>query len=175
MTPIKVDPKHIWQTSDLDYCIAEELFGWRWLAYMGRPTRSHPDYPKEMRVRRFYPPMKDMGSKIVREQWEEHFQQVPHEPATGDEPLCYSYCSSNGSHRIPHFSGHWEAVRKMEIEIERRGLFEEYEKWIAGRVGAISEEGEITDRKKVRAAGCEERCIAALATVGSKYVTTMTG
>lgn len=159
MNAIKIDAKKIWQTTAMDEAVAEELFGWKWLAFTCRPTRSHPEYPKEMRVRRFYPPVESLGK-----QWAAYFKEHPHEPATGDEPLSYCYCSSNGPHMVPHFSGHEDAILQMEKELHRRKLWDDYQGFLAARVRS-------DDTAKLRFASCEDKCIAALAAVGSKYVT----
>lgn len=161
MTIYTIKPTDMWQTTSLDCAVAEELFGWKWLAFNGRPTTSHPEYRtrKDIRVRRFFPPVESLGK-----QWQEYFKEVPHEPANGDEPLCYSYCSSNGPHMVPHFSGHESAVKDMEQEIHRRGLWAEYREHLKAQIGK-------EDDASLNFADCESKCIAALAAVGSKYVT----
>ena len=169
MHTIKINASQMWQTTKLDEAIAEEFFGWRWLAYSGRPMRGHPDYHKEIRVRRFYPPLESIKSKSVRKQWEDYFARVPHEQASGEEPLCYSYCSSNGPHRVPHFSGHWDAIRELEVEIDRRKLWNDYESRLATICDAWAKDG-IINQRKLRKATCEQRCVAALAAIGSKYI-----
>lgn len=102
-------------------------------------------------------------------QWQEHFKEVPHEPANGDEPLDYCYCSSMGPHTVPHFSGHEPAARDMEQEIDRRGLRDRYDEILAAQQGAMNPDGTI-DYKRMRYVTYENRCIAALASVGSRYV-----
>lgn len=154
----------MWKATSLDFAVAEELFGWKWWSYFGRPVRSHPEYPKEMRVRRFYPPLESLC-----DQWQDHFKRNPHEPAIGDEPLCYSYESMNGPHDVPHFSGHRDACEDMEREIAKRGLFEKYFDFLAQQTRAKRQNGTINEKKR-HFAKCEDRCLAALATVGSKYV-----
>lgn len=164
MPPTTIRANRMWQTTPLDHAIAEEFFGWRWLAYQGRPVRSHPEYPKEMRVRRFYPPDTELAkSKSNKQAWKEHFVECPHEPAKGDEPLCYCYESSMGPHMVPHFSGHAEAIAKLERELVKRKLFDRYQKILAVCIGS-SVPGDLAT------AECEDKCIAALATVRSKHI-----
>lgn len=150
----------MWQTTDLDEAIAEEIFGWRWLAYKDTPVRGTPGYPAECRVRRFFPP-----KTLENKKWQEYFAEIGgYEPANGDEPLDYSYCSSFGPAMVPHFSGHRDAIDDMETELEKRGLFNEYVKHLTNQLGDDSP-------RKVLRADCKTKCIAALAAVGSKYVT----
>jgi hypothetical protein len=144
----------IWQTTSLDCLVAQELFGWKWLAYQGTPVKGTPGYPKHQTIRRFFPP-----DIMQQEAWHKHFQKLGGvSDASGNEPLDYSYCSSNGPHDVPHFSGHESAVRQMETELLRRGLLKRYQESIA----------EVTDEELP---SCEDRCIAALIAIGSKYVT----
>lgn len=112
---------------DLNEQVAQKFFGWRWLAYFGRPTRAHPEYPKEMRVRRFFPPDTELG-----ERWAEWFAHRPVSPANGDEPLCYCYSSSMGPHIVPDYTGDENAIREMERELHRRGLLKAYRKRLRG-------------------------------------------
>lgn len=161
MQPIKLNSEQFWQTTPLDFAIAEEFFGWRWLTHVGIPTRSAPNYPEKRPVRRFFPPDSELNK-----QWFAHFERVPHEPSKGDEPLCYCYCSSNGPHLVPHFSGHANAIQKLEAEIERRGIMDDYLGQLAAQAGC-----EVEETAKLMRATCEQRCIAALAVIGSKYVT----
>jgi len=167
MNAIMIDPKRIWKTSDLDYCVAEELFGWKWLAYLGIPVRDTPGYPNKVLVRQFFSP----GIE-ANKHWLDYFAHKGggFQPATGDEPLSYRYCSSQGPEMVPYFSGHQEAMRAMEEELDRRNLFDDYQKHIAAQLRCLNDD-ETFDVKKVRNADCETRCIAALAAVGSKYVT----
>jgi hypothetical protein len=139
----------MWQTTNLDYAVAEELFGWRWMTCKGIPVRGTPDYPKECRVRRFYPP-----ETLANKQWQEYFaEQGGIEPSTGKEPLDYSYCSSQGPACVPHFSGDHNAIAQMERELRKQKV-----QW--GRYISI-----LGKRRS-----CKAKCIAALAAVGSKYV-----
>lgn len=159
-----IDAKSMWQTSDLDYYVAEVFFGWRWLAFNDIPVRGTPGYPAECRVRRFYPPDDELAeSERGKRRWAEYFAERPHEPANGDEPLDYCYCSSNGPHCVPHFSGHADACQELEREIRKRGLWSRYMEILAVQIGS-------TDDPDLYLAPCDQKCIAALAAVGSKYV-----
>lgn len=155
----------MWQTSDLDYYVAEVFFGWRWMSFHSRPVRSHPDYPKEMRVRRFYPPDDQLAeSESGKKRWAAYFKEEPHETATGDEPLCYCYESSSGPHCVPHFSGHADACVELEREVRKRGLWERYMEILAVQIDSEEDDA-------LYLAPCDAKCIAALAAAGSKYVT----
>lgn len=130
----------MWQTTNLDYAVAESLFGWRWLAHEGIPVRGTPGYPQKTTVRRFYPPDKELGQR-----WMDYFEENGGaRPANGDEPLDYAYCSSSPPHYVPHFSGHESDIRDMEKELKRRGLFAKYKAELG------------------RGKTCKARCIAAL-------------
>jgi hypothetical protein len=148
----------IWKTTELDMAIAEEFFGWRWLASLSIPVRSHQGYPQKTRCKRFMPPDSELG-----DQWMEYFKVVPHEPAKGDEPLDYCYCSSRGPHSVPHFSGHEDAIKKLEKEIVKRGLFARYQEILSVLLDTDKQEDLIL-------AACEDKCVAALATVRSKHI-----
>jgi hypothetical protein len=147
-----------WQTSDLDYLIAEEIFGWKWLAYIGIPVRGTPGYPQTCRVRRFFPP--ETLSQESYEKW-----AVEHEagPATGAEPLDYAYCSSCGPAPVPHFSGHAEAARMLEKELHKRGrtIWERY-------LSALAEC--VEDGEPLQLASCDAKCLAALVAIDSPNV-----
>lgn len=143
----------MWQTTALDEAVAEELFGWEWLAFEGVPVRGTPGYPNKCRVRQFVPPKKERHKS-----WNECAK------ADGSEPLSYRYCSSYGPDCVPHFSGHEDAVLAMEKEIHRRKLWDDYQGFLAAQIGSDKSH-------KLRFATCEQKCIAALAAVGSKYVT----
>ena len=170
MHTIKINASQMWQTTKLDEAIAEEFFGWRWLAANGIPVRGTEGYPNKVMCRRFFPPDDKLASSASgKRQWAEYFEETPHVPATGDEPLDYCYCSSNGPHRVPHFSGHWDAIRELEVEIDRRKLWNDYESRLATICDAWAKDG-IINQRKLRKATCEQRCVAALAAIGSKYI-----
>lgn len=153
----------------LDMAIAEELFGWKWLAFTGIPTRGTPGYPANMKVRRFFPP-----EALTHDQWNEYFHEIGgYEPATGKEPLDYCYCSSSGPHAVPWFSGDLGEARNIEHEIEKRGLLDLYEGFLMAQVlgrgfDAVNEK---IDSRRLRKATPEQICMAALSALGSKYVT----
>lgn len=160
---LTIKASDVWQTTELDRLIAAEFFGWRWLAFTGRPTREHPEYRTEnadkILVRQFFPPRKTMHKN-----WDRWFAENPTQPATGEEPLSYCYCSSHGPHMVPHFSGHDHEFRAVIEELEQRRKFDEYLKHLGNIVGSDKP-------NKIFRAKPEERCIAALAAIGSKYVT----
>jgi hypothetical protein len=149
----------IWQTTKLDRIIATEFFGWAWYAFEGIPVRETPGYPKECRVRQFFPPLDSVGP-----QYQRYMQEVPHEPADGSEPLSYRYCSSVGPHMVPHFSGHAGEFRAVIEELKSRGALDSYFEHLGNIVGSES-------LKKIAGATLEQQCVAALAAIGSKYVT----
>jgi hypothetical protein len=142
----------------LDYAIAEEFFGWRWLATFGRPVRSHPEYPKEMSVRRFFPPAAKLGKN-----WERYFANEPHTEATGDEPLDYCYESSSGPHMIPTYSTTEDDALLVVREIKKRRLFAKWLNELQAIVGSDKTE-------RWYFATPEHKCIAALAAIDSKYI-----
>ncbi len=75
--------------------ILTKLCGWKWLAFRGRPTKSHPNYHEgETTVRQFFSAkqIKNMQEEIASgEYWD----------ADMTEPLSYRYCSSVGPAFIP--------------------------------------------------------------------------
>jgi hypothetical protein len=73
---------------ELDEAVAERIFGWRWMAFEGIPVRYAPGYPQKCRVCQFLPP-----EQVTSDM----------EPATGDEPLAYRYCSSAGVEVPPDY------------------------------------------------------------------------
>lgn len=156
----------IWQTTELDHAVAEEFFGWKWIAVTDIPVRRTPGYPNRMRVRRFVPP-----DVFTNKRWKDYLAEAEVGDATGDEPLDYCYCSSNGPHMVPHFSGHRDAVEAMEKELRRRKLWDKYRKQLWAQVtGEPQPDDAVIDESRLAAADCESRCIAALAVVGSKHV-----
>lgn len=153
----------IWQITELDRMVAEEFFGWRWMAFIGTPTRSHPDYPKPVRVRQFMSP-----EGLASERWLEYWRKHDGAPAYGNEPLSYRYCSSMGPAQVPHFSGNWNAIADLEQELRGRELWNDYRQQLWSQV--VGSEGlDGIDEGRLAAAGHKARCIAALAVVGSKF------
>jgi hypothetical protein len=72
--------------------ICAKLLGWKWLSYIGAPTRNIACYPRKCRVRQFFSP-KQLKSK----RWNDYLKQNEVQDATGDEPLAFCYCSEGGS------------------------------------------------------------------------------
>ncbi len=83
--------------------IARELFGWRWMSWIGIPTKGTPGYPKECRVRQLLSPvaMEKRGSDY----WRAYLADRDWRDADGSEPLAYCYCSSMGPEMVPDFGG----------------------------------------------------------------------
>lgn len=145
----------------LDYAVAEDLFGWEWLAYRSRPTRNHPDYYTEnatnVLVRRFFPPLRSLDS--IWAVWRENKQPVP---AKGDEPLAYCYESSAGPHPVPQYSSDFGSGLVLK-EIKRRRIVRRFAAELQASVGSNKIE-------KLLFATPEQKCIAALAAVDSKHI-----
>jgi len=81
--------------------IAIRLFGWKWMAFIGRPVRGEARRtPEPEMVRQFMSP-----KSIVNERWQACFAEHEGHEATGDEPLAYCYCSSSGPEWYPDFLG----------------------------------------------------------------------
>jgi len=153
----------MWQTTSLDRAIAEELFGWKWWSWVGIPIRGTPGYPTKTRVRQFVSP-----EQLADKRWEKFLEASEGAPATGDEPLDYSYCSSQGGEWVPHFSGHLNACAEMESELEKRGLAESYLEHLRNYIEQV--DGSEPTANRIHRAQPQERCMAALAAVGSKYI-----
>lgn len=158
-----------WKTTAVDHAIAEEFFGWKWMSFMGTPTREAEGYPEKRRVREFMSP-----EQLANPQWKDFFlanegsESIP----ADDDPLSYRYCSSVGPAMVPHFTGHASAIADLEREIRRRGLWTGYRKVLWAQITDGSED-EI-DEEKLADAGHEDRCIAAIALIGSRYIVTPT-
>ena len=155
----------IWQTTNLDEAIAEEFFGWIWVSFLGRPVRSHSDYPKEIRVRRFVRP-----ESKTDDRWKKFLLEMDGAIADGGEPLAYCYCSSAGPACVPHFSGHESAIAELERELRKRDLWEQYRGHLWAQIIQKSTDATDIDEERLSAADCETRCIAALAVVGSRLL-----
>jgi hypothetical protein len=79
--------------------IAIHCFGWKWMAWPGRPIKSHPEYAtgSKIMVRTFLSP--EQQQRLETEpNWVDFWERTGHVAveATGDEPLAYCYCSSRG-------------------------------------------------------------------------------
>ena len=155
----------IWKTTSLDEAIAEEFFGWVWVSFLGRPVRSHSDYPKEMRVRQFVKP-----ESRVDDRWKKFLSEMEGDLADGSEPLAYCYCSSAGPAWVPHFSGHDSAIAELERELRKRNLWEQYRGQLWAQIIKSDTDATDIDEERLSAADCETRCIAALAVVDSKFL-----
>lgn len=77
-----------------DAVLAE--MGWKWMAWVDRPTRSTPGYPDECSTRQFM-----STGQLADTRWRDYLKENNAEPATGDEPLNYTYCSSGCSAARP--------------------------------------------------------------------------
>lgn len=77
---------------------AVHKLGYVWMAFDGRPTRSHPRYWDDdvrehgMRVRQLMSP-----EQLADERWKTFFEAKNGAPADGSEPLGYTYESSGCS------------------------------------------------------------------------------
>ena len=163
---INADEAQIWQTTILDEWVAEAIFGWKWMSFIGIPVKGTPGYPKEMRVRQLMSP-----KQLRMPEWERHFQLHDAREADGFEPLAYCYCSMGASNAlVPHFSGHLSAVAMMEKEVRDRGLWDKYRTQLWAQVTEQSEDLEITDEAKLANADCEDRCISAIAVVNPEWL-----
>lgn len=160
----------IWQTTNLDGAVAEEFFGWKWMAYMGIPVRTAKDYPKERLVRQFMSP-----GQLAMPQWVEFFAQHEGREADGTEDLSYRYCSSVGPEMVPHFSGHESAVALLEQELRKRKLWGDYRNQLWAQISEDSGDPATfeIDEARLAAADCKSRCIAALVIVRGKFVRIM--
>lgn len=145
-------------SAQLNETIAEKFFGWKWMAFIDRPMRSHPDYPKDVRVRRFVTP-----NTLADKSWISFFSDHDGRTATGYEPLAYCYCSSGGPAVVPNYSGGESAALELEREIRGRGLWNQYTDELWNRVSR----SRVKDAAAERLTGptCRDRCLAALAVV----------
>lgn len=152
----------------LDRAVAEEFFGWRWMAFFGHPTKSTPGYPAEMRVRQFMSP-----KQLKDKQWKDFFAKNEGAPATGNEPLSYAYWSGRGVELVPRFTRSLDAAAQVEAKIRKsKRRWDRFRKqlWVQV-VGRSLLESEIQiDERRLSAATPEQRCIAALAVVDSQFL-----
>lgn len=145
-------------SAQLDAAIAEKFFGWKWMAFVDTPTKAHPEYPRDVRVRRFF-----SSESLSGTSWIKFFGDRGGEQATGDEPLAYCYCSSGGPQRVPHFSGDESAAVQMEWQICTRGLWERYAAELWESVDRFAEPD--VDEGCLSGPSCRTRCLAALSVV----------
>jgi hypothetical protein len=79
--------------------LAIRLLGWKWVSFVGLPVKSSDCYPANCRVRQLF-----SAKQLNSEDWQQFFRDSEGADATGDEPLAYSYCSSQGDDMpLPRF------------------------------------------------------------------------
>lgn len=80
---------------------ATHKLGFVWMAFDGMPTRSHPMY-RDPDVRRAGIRVRQLMSpeQMQDEKWKSFFESHNGAPASGTEPLAYTYCSSGCSAAI---------------------------------------------------------------------------
>lgn len=157
-----------WQTTELDHAIAEEFFGWKWMAFRGIPVRGTKDYPTKQIVRQFFPP-----KSLENPEWIEFLAKNEGRRADGSEPLSYRYCSSVGPASVPHFSGHDSAIADLERELRRRGLWTDYRNQLWVQVTQQTDDMQI-EESTLADADHKSRCIAGLALVDSRFLSEIT-
>lgn len=134
--------------------IAEAFFGWKWMAYVGTPTRDTDGYPEKQRVRQFFSPQ-----ALQSDAWKDFLAKNEAAPATGKEPLSYRYCSSQGPAFVPQYASDRNACFEMEEEIQRRGLWPVYRKHLL----LSKHSHDLTpDDEYIHFVDCQKRCRAAL-------------
>jgi hypothetical protein len=89
--------------NELDEEVAKKIFGWRWMSWVGIPVKGTPGYPARCRIRQFMSP-DTMRNQRWLDFWNRSDVGEVRE-ATGDEPLSYCYCSSQGCEIPPDYSG----------------------------------------------------------------------
>ena len=96
------------------------LFGWKWMSWIGRPTRDHPDYPIDnIRVRQFM-----SAEQLKMPSWKKWLAdpKIEAREAIGDEPLTYTYCSSGCSAvPIPNFLGSADYAVLQQVKKRWKG------------------------------------------------------
>ncbi len=106
-----------------DEFIAQHVFGWKWISYIGTPIRGTEGYPCKCRVRQFFSP-----KTLENKDWIEYFAEAKAQPATGDEPLSYSYCSSAAPEMVPPYTSDrnadWEVWQHVKKNWSKEGLEE---------------------------------------------------
>lgn len=102
--------------ASLDELIAQHLYGWKWISYVGIPIKGTPDYPKQCRVRYFAPPR-----MLASKEWREYLSVHEVSDATGDEPLAYDYCSSAGYDLPPSFSNSESKCLRVLVKAMQAG------------------------------------------------------
>lgn len=138
----------------LDYAVAEEIFGWRWLRYHGVPVRGTPGYPEHCYVREFFSPhTKDFDAM---------------QPATMSEPLSYAYGSSSPPAYVPNYSGSYDSAHCVEVMMHKAGFWNQYRDALYARLNVKPADQLKTHLlAKFHLAHPADRCEAALAVVRS--------
>jgi len=72
--------------------LAIKLLGWKWVSFIDVPIKGTEGYPKRCRVRQLL-----SAKQMKSERWQSFLREREASDATGDEPLSYAYCSSQGS------------------------------------------------------------------------------
>lgn len=84
----------------LNEYLAITLLGWKWVSFVGIPVKGTEGYPKKCRVRQLL-----SKKQLESESWQDKLSVNEGRDAIGDEPLAYTYCSSQGSDaRVPRFT-----------------------------------------------------------------------
>ncbi len=107
--------------SNIDQDIAETFLGWKWISYIGRPTKRTKGYPANMRVRVFL-------SRELREDahWKAFLEVRYPGECDGTEPLAYCYCSSGGCPQPPECDNDPDVMDAVESWLEGAGLLWQY-------------------------------------------------
>lgn len=79
--------------------ILTKVLGWKWMSFIGIPTRSTEGYPDKCRVRQLFSP-----KQLAMTEWADYFAKHEGREADGTEPLAYRYCSSQGPAIPPKIS-----------------------------------------------------------------------
>lgn len=79
---------------------AVKFLGWKWMSFLSRSTKSHELYKtgQEIRCRQLF-----SARQLANEDWAAWLNSKDACEATGEEPLSYAYCSSNGPAFAPVF------------------------------------------------------------------------
>lgn len=96
--------------SELTQQAAELVFRWKWVSWIGTPTRGTPGYPSHCRIREFISP-----ERLASPRWIEFWADKELQVAKGDEPLSYAYCSSQGGECPPRYSGRDDILVLVEV------------------------------------------------------------
>ncbi len=96
--------------SDLDQQVAQLVFRWKWMSWIGTPVRGTPGYPDDCRIRQFVSP-----KSLSDPRWIEHWADRELRVASGDEPLHYRYCSGHGPETYPSYSHSGDILVLKEV------------------------------------------------------------